>query len=66
GYDENGNGVLQEEKNPEGEVVQRVERTYDDDGNVTESDVFIHLRERGYSRKYRLVYTYTFWPESGE
>lgn len=57
-YDEAGNIVSQEEFDRNGELVSRVERTYDENQMLLSSDVFIHGAGRGPSRNYTLRQEY--------
>lgn len=59
-YDEHGNPVVQEEKNEQGELYSRIERKFDEDGNVTESEAIIDTHGMGRNQHYVLKYAYEF------
>ena len=60
-YDEQGNDILQVEKNESGEVITKVERKFDNNNRVTESRVFIDGQGKHISQKYFISYEYTFY-----
>ena len=59
-FDNEGNIICQEEFDRNGELVSRVNRTYDENQMLLTSDVFIHGAGRGPSRNYTLRQEYVF------
>jgi len=59
-YDENGLAIMREEHSANQELNHRVERTYDEDGNLLTSHVFINGRGRHINQHYieRVEYVY--------
>lgn len=57
-YDETGNILVQEETDRQGEVISRMERTYDAGGRVLDNKVFIDGQGRRMSQYYRIEYIY--------
>jgi len=62
-YDEKGNPVVQEERNEEGELNSRIERKFDNEGNVIESEAIIDTHGAGRNQHYVLKYEYEFHEE---
>lgn len=60
-YDEKDNPVLQEEHNDRRELVSRIMRKFDDEGNVLESEVIIDSHGQGRNQHYILKYEYEFY-----
>lgn len=60
-YDGNGNVIRQEEYNQHEELLNRVERKFDEQNQVTESHVFIDGQGRSMSQKYFLRYEYVYF-----
>lgn len=60
-YDNKGNMVKQEEHNENNQLNHRIERNYDDEGNILESRVFIDFHGEGINRNYVMNYEYTFF-----
>ena len=56
-----GQVVREEETDEDGEVYFAVNRSYDEEGNPDEVDVFIDGRGRSVTRHYFLKYQYTFY-----
>ena len=59
-YDEKGNPVLQEERDNNGELHSRIERRFDEYGNVIESEAIIDTHGQGRNQHYLLKYEYEF------
>ncbi|MDD5507144.1 MAG: hypothetical protein PHD25_02300 [Bacteroidales bacterium] len=57
-YDQAGNVLVQEETDLQGEVISRMERTFDEGGKLLENKVFIDGRGRRMSQHYRIEYVY--------
>ncbi|MFW5687916.1 MAG: hypothetical protein ACOCXV_03210 [Bacteroidota bacterium] len=57
-YDAAGNVILQEEFDKNGELISKVERTFDEQQRLVSSEVFIHGAGRGPSRNYTLRQEY--------
>jgi len=59
-YDEKGQAIMREEHSTNQELNHRVERTFDEDGNLLSSHVFINGRGRHINQHYleRLEYTF--------
>ncbi len=62
-YDDRGNVVLQEEYNNNNILISKIERKYDNYGNVTNSIVFIDGQGRGISQNYIMNYEYDFFED---
>lgn len=60
-YNERGDIVFQEEKDLNGEVINRIERIYNHDGFLTESFILVRDFQRGISRHYALRNEYVFF-----
>lgn len=60
-YDKNGNEILQEEKDEDGLVNHRVEREFDDEGNVLKTHVQIFNHGYYIDSEYTLRYQYEFY-----
>lgn len=60
-YDEKGNAVLQVEKGAGGEVNSRIERTFDEHGNVLQSEALIDRHGLGMNQHYILKYEYEMY-----
>ena len=59
-YDEKGNGILQQAFGRHGEFLHRVDRSFDEHGNLLESRVNISDPVNGFERRYAMIYSYTF------
>ena len=62
-YDSQGNAIVQQELNEQGKINSRIERTFDADGNVTESEAIIDTHGAGRNQHYVLKYEYEFYEE---
>ena len=60
-YDENGYAVLMEERSANEELNHRIERTFDEEGNITTSHVFINGHGRNINQHYLERVEYTFY-----
>ena len=60
-HNENGQVILEEELNEDGEVFMTVRRTYREDGRTDIVDVIIDGLGKAISRHYFLKYEYTFF-----
>jgi len=60
-YDERGEILFQEEKDLNGEVTNRIERIFDQEGLLAESYILVRNFQRGISRNYTLRNKYTFF-----
>jgi antitoxin component YwqK of YwqJK toxin-antitoxin module len=60
-YDEQGNAVVQEEKGSEGEINSHIERRYDEEGNIVESEAIVDRHGAGMNQHYILKYEYEFY-----
>ena len=60
-HNDQGQPVLEEDLDEEGNVVMSVRRTYNPDGRTGEVEVFIDGQGRRLSRHYVLKYEYTFY-----
>lgn len=60
-HDDKGNLIKQEEYNGQGQLNHHLERSFDEDGNLTESKVFIDFHGQGINRNYVLKYQYTYF-----
>ncbi len=58
--DEKGNNIFQEELSGNGEVMSTIERTFNEDGLLTETKVFIEGYQYRPTQNYILRYTYDF------
>jgi hypothetical protein len=65
-YDQFGNIILQEEYNEDDELLNRVERTYNEDNRLTESHVFIDGQGKGMSQNYFMRYEYEYFEDEAE
>jgi len=63
GYDDRENPVIQEEFNEKGELISHIERKFDDDNNVTESEAIIDTHGTGRNQHYLLKYEYEYYQE---
>lgn len=63
-YDNNDNLVLQEEVDPQGEVLTRIERQFDQENRPLESHVYINGRGQRMNQKYTIRYAYEFFDPS--
>jgi hypothetical protein len=61
GYDDSGNAVMQIEKNEDGEINSRIERKYDAEGNITESEAILDRHGKGMNQHYILKYEYEMY-----
>jgi phage anti-repressor protein len=62
-YDRNNNVILQEDHNQSGELLSKIERKYNEDNQITESQVFIDGQGRGMSQDYNIRYEYEYYDE---
>lgn len=62
-YNQRGDIIFQEEFDRNGELVNRIERTYAADGLLLESQVTIRNFQRNISRDYTLRHEYSFFEE---
>lgn len=62
-YNELGEIVFQEEKDLNGEVTNRLEKVFDQNGMLLESHILVRNFQRGISRNYLLRNEYTFFDE---
>lgn len=60
-YDDRGHIVFQEEVDMRGELVSRVERTYDDQGLLLRSEVTARNPLRGINQHYEVIHEYSFF-----
>ncbi len=60
-YDDHGNAIAQEERNDSGELSSRIERTFDEEGKVTESEAIIDTHGAGRNQHYVLKYEYEYY-----
>lgn len=60
-YDNAGNIIAQEEFDRNGNLISRVQRTYDEQKQLQTSDVFIDGSGRGLSRNYTLRHDYVYF-----
>lgn len=63
GYDENGYAVLLEDRSENEELNHRIERTFDPDGNILTSHVFINGKGRNLNQHYLERIEYTFFDQ---
>ncbi len=63
-YDDQGLVVKQEEYDLNGHLVNRVERTYDDEGRILESKVLVDRPGQGDAMGYTMRHQYTFFEEA--
>jgi hypothetical protein len=61
GYDDNENAVEQVEKNEEGVINNSAKRTFNDNHDVVESEVFINMQGRAVNQHYILRYEYEYF-----
>lgn len=59
---DNGQIILEERITPDGTVISRVERMYDEEGKPLETVVFIDGQGQRISRHYILHYGYSYYP----
>lgn len=62
-YNERGDIVFQEEHDVNGELLNRIERRYDDQGRLLESHIVVRNLQHGISRSYSLRNEYAFFEE---
>lgn len=62
-YDESGNVAYQEERDMHGNLVNKVERSYDEDGRLIESHVQMNMPVHGVGRYYVVRQDYEFFDE---
>jgi len=62
-YDEKGNAIAQEDRLEDGKLSSRIERNFDDHGNITESEALIDAHGAGRNQHYVLKYEYEFHEE---
>ena len=62
-YDDNGNEIFQLETNEEGDINHKVERKFDGEGNIMETEVSIFYHGEGMDSRYHIKYDYTFFEE---
>lgn len=60
-YDKDDNLILQEEVDPQGEVITRIERQFDQENRLLESHVYIDSRGHRMNQKYTVRYAYEFF-----
>ena len=60
-HDAKGNLIKQEEYNGQNQLNHRLERSFDENDNLTESNVFIDFHGEGINRNYLLKYQYNFF-----
>lgn len=60
-YDEQGNALVQIEANGDGEINSRIERSFDEDGNVIDSEAILDHHGMGMNQHYVLKYEYEFY-----
>lgn len=60
-YDEKGEIIFQEEYDVNGELVGKIERTFNEEGFLNESKVLIRNLQRGITRNYSLRHEYSFY-----
>ena len=60
-YDDKGNAIAQEDKNEKGEVNSHIERKYDEEGNVLETEAILDRHGAGMNQHYILKYEYEFF-----
>lgn len=63
-YDDQGNSVLQTEADTDGNIMVRIDRTFDQEGYLTESTVFIDRHGEGADQLYSVRYEYEFFTGS--
>lgn len=64
-YDGEGNAIRQTETNANGEINNRVERKFNEDGQVIETEAFIDYHGRAVNQHYILKYGYEYYDQSG-
>ncbi len=62
-YDKNGNVVCKEEFDKNGKLINKVERTFDDNNRVLEAHAFMEIAERNIIKNYTLKYDYEFYEQ---
>lgn len=60
-YDSKGNVVMQEEINKDNETNTKVERKFDEEGNILETKVYLNMHGHGIDRNYILKYAYEYF-----
>ncbi len=60
-YDEKGNPVEQVEVDQNGEINNKARRSYNENDDVVESEVFINFHGRGIDQHYLLTYTHEYY-----
>jgi len=60
-YDDNNNIIKQTEKNEAGDINNKAERKYNENGDVIESEVFIDFHGMGINQHYILTYDYVYF-----
>ncbi|MCF8367884.1 MAG: hypothetical protein K9G76_02490 [Bacteroidales bacterium] len=60
-YDDQGNAITQTEKNARNEVNNIAKRKYNENNDITETEVFIDLHGKGINQNYMLKYTYEYF-----
>ena len=63
-YDEQGHAVVQTEADADDNIMVRIDRTYEADGLITESTVYIHRHGDGNDQLYSVRYEYGFFTET--
>ncbi|MBW6499477.1 MAG: hypothetical protein K0B09_13900, partial [Bacteroidales bacterium] len=62
-YNERGDIIFQDEHDVNGELINSIERSYDDQGRLLESHIVVRNLQRGISRSYSLRNVYSFFEE---
>ncbi|MCD4772480.1 MAG: hypothetical protein K8R41_03740 [Bacteroidales bacterium] len=60
-YDHHENVIFQEELNANNETISRIEREFDNDGNIIQSNASIDMHGMGMNQNYILKYEYEFF-----
>ena len=60
-YDEGGNPIVQTERNNKNEINNIAKRKYNENNDITETEVFIDFHGRGINQKYLLKYSYEYF-----
>ncbi len=60
-YDEHGNAIVQEDRNADGILNTRIERVYDENGNIIESEAIVDQHGKARNQHYVLKYEYAFF-----
>ena len=62
-YDEMGNEIYQLETNENGDVNHHVERKFDKEGNILETEVEVFYHGQGMDNRYQIKYEYDFFDD---